>query len=288
MLAGFTLLFAAVSGLLTLPLASDFLLDRLMSWEWVLARSLPPAAFAAAFILPGIAMTWREQQKLRQKLALAEQRSAVAELSKQVTLAQLKSLQAQVEPHFLYNTLAGVQYLVRHNPPLADAMLEHLITYLRRAMPSMRAQASTVQAECELVQAYLEIMKLRMGSRLQISVQYAPETATLPVPPLMLATLVENAVKHGIEPMAGGGAISVDVECVAPHLRISVTDTGVGLTGQTEASGGGMGLANTADRLRSLYGDAARLTVEAAPGGGVVASLIIPLGAPAQLESSVR
>ena len=104
----------------------------------------------------------------------------------------------------------------------------------------------------------------------------------------LLATLVENAVKHGIEPMAGGGAISVDVECVAPHLRISVTDTGVGLTGQTEASGGGMGLANTADRLRSLYGDAARLTVEAAPGGGVVASLIIPLGAPAQLESSVR
>jgi sensor histidine kinase YesM len=185
-----------------------------------------------------------------------------------------------VEPHFLYNTLAGVQYLVRHNPGLADQMLEHLITYLRRAVPSMRAQTSTVQAECELVQAYLEIMKLRLGERLQTEVDCNHEVADLPLPPMMLATLVENAIKHGIEPLPQGGRITVLACREGDDLCISVTDTGAGLPSAHEATtvvGDGVGLANIADRLRSLYGDAASLSVQSRDGGGVVASLRITL-----------
>jgi LytS/YehU family sensor histidine kinase len=277
---GLTLMAALLAGLLVLPLSSDFLVDRLSSWRWVLARSLPPTFFALAFLLPSMLMSWREQQRRDRQLALAEQQRAVAELSKQVTLAELKSLQAQVEPHFLYNTLAGVQYLVRHNPGLADQMLEHLITYLRRAVPSMRAQTSTVQAECELVQAYLEIMMLRLGDRLQAEVTCSAEVADLPLPPMMLATLVENAIKHGIEPLPKGGRITVLACREADDLCITVTDTGAGLPSAQDAAtvvGDGVGLANTADRLRSLYGDAASLSVQSRIDGGVVASLCIAL-----------
>jgi sensor histidine kinase YesM len=285
---GLTLLVALIAGVLVLPLSSDFLVDRLSSWHWVLARSLPPSFFALAFVLPGILTTWREQQRRDRQLALAEQQRAVAELSKQVTLAELKSLQAQVEPHFLYNTLAGVQYLVRHNPGLADQMLEHLITYLRRAVPSMRAQASTVQAECELVQAYLEIMKLRLGGRLQTEVVCNADVTQLPLPPMMLATLVENAIKHGIEPLPQGGRIAVLACREGDDLCITVTDTGAGLPSAHDAAtvvGDGVGLANIADRLRALYGDAASLSVCSRLGGGVVASLRIAL---AQLTNTTH
>lgn len=275
-----TLLAALLAGVAVLPLSSDFLVERLSSWHWVVARSLPPTFFALAFLLPGILTTWREQQRRDRQLALAEQQRAVAELSKQVTLAELKSLQAQVEPHFLYNTLAGVQYLVRHNPALADQMLEHLITYLRRAVPSMRAQTSTVQAECELVRAYLEIMKLRLGERLHTEVECSADVADLPLPPMMLATLVENAIKHGIEPLPQGGRIAVRACREGDALCITVTDSGAGLVDTNDSAtvvGSGVGLANTADRLRSLYDDAACLSVQSRGGGGVVASLRIDI-----------
>lgn len=281
-LLGLTLLAAVVAGLLVLPLSHDFLPDRLTSWTWVSARGLPPAVFALVFLLPGMVVDWREQQKHQRQLALAEQRRAVAELSKQVTLAELKSLQAQVEPHFLYNTLAGVQYLVRRNAALADEMLGHLITYLRRAVPSMRSPTSTVQAECELVQAYLEVMKLRLGERLQAKVDCSPDAAALSMPPMMLATLVENAIKHGIEPLPRGGRIDVTAEINGADLCLTVSDTGAGLAGNSGSGaqvGSGTGLANTTDRLRALFGDAASLTVESGVQGGVVATLRIALTA---------
>ena len=275
-----TLLVAVIAGMAVLPVASDFTPQRMLSWRWSTERALPPILFALLFLLPGMLNDWRLQQKQQRQLALAEQRRAVAELSKQVTLAELKSLQAQIEPHFLYNTLAGVQYLVRHNAALADVMLEHLITYLRRAVPSMRAQTATVQAECELVQAYLEVMKLRMAQRLQIHVDCSPEAAALSMPPMMLATLVENAIKHGIEPLPQGGRIDVTACMEAGQLCVRVCDTGTGLSPNgAPKQGGGTGLANISDRLRTLYGDAASLSVQAGAQGGVVASICIALAA---------
>jgi hypothetical protein len=287
-LLGLTLLVAVLAGLLVVPLSHDFLPDRLHSWTWVLARGLPPAIFALVFLLPGMVVDWREQQKHQRQLALVEQRRAVAELSKQVTLAELKSLQAQVEPHFLYNTLAGVQYLVRRNAVLADQMLGHLITYLRRAVPSMRAETSTVLAECELVQAYLEVMKLRLGERLQTQVECSPDAAPLPMPPMMLATLVENAIKHGIEPLPEGGRIDVRAAVEGTELWLTVTDTGAGLGGSLGAdtlAGSGTGLANTTDRLRALFGDAASLSVESGARHGVVATLRIAV---AMLHATIK
>lgn len=277
---GLTVALAVFAGVAVVPLASDFIPERMLSWRWTVERALPPILFTLLFLLPGMLNDWRLQQKQQRQLALAEQRRAVAELSKQVTLAELKSLQAQIEPHFLFNTLAGVQYLVRHNAALADAMLGHLITYLRRAVPSMRAHSTTVQAECELVQAYLEVMKLRLGGRLQVQVDCSAEAAPWAMPPMMLATLVENAIKHGIEPLAQGGRIEVRAQVEDGQLCVRVRDTGAGLShAGVAAQGGGTGLANISDRLRTLYGDAAHLRVEAAAGGGVVASICIALPA---------
>lgn len=268
---------AVLASVLSLLAARDFLPVRLSSAAWVFTNALPPLLFALVLHVPSLFTRWREAQRYARQLALAEQQRAVAELSRQVTFAELKTMQAQVEPHFLYNTLAGVQYLVRHNPPLADEMLEHLNIYLRRALPSMRSALSTVGTECELVRAYLEIMRLRLGERLQVSVNWPADLAAHPLPPMMLATLVENAVKHGIEPKPAGGRIDVTVCADTGSLLLCVSDTGVGLGAAGAAGGSGTGLANIADRLRTVFGDAGQLTVQAAPTGGVQACLRVPL-----------
>jgi signal transduction histidine kinase len=265
---------------LSLVAARDFLPVRLGSVAWVSASALPPLLFALVLHVPSLIIRWREAQRHARQLALAEQQRAVAELSRQVTLAELQTLQAQVEPHFLYNTLAGVQYLVRHNPRLADEMLDHLNLYLRRAMPAMRASSSTVQTECELVRAYLEIMKQRLAPRLSAQVDWPQALDAQRMPPMMLATLVENAIKHGIEPKPAGGRVDVRVSQQGTQVQIEVLDDGVGLSsggGNGSTGGTGTGLANTADRLRTLYGSQARLLVHARESGGVRAVIELPL-----------
>ena len=214
------------------------------------------------------------------QLARVEQSAALAELSRQITLAELKTLQAQVEPHFLYNTLASLQYLIRHNPAVADEMLTRLHDYLRLALPSMRTPMSTVGRELELAQAYLAIVKLRLGDRFQFHIALPSELASMPLAPMMVATLVENAVKHGIEPKVGAAHIAVTAQREGGQLVIEVCDNGLGLaqaaTGEA-TSGQGVGLANLRDRLVSVYGDAARLHIATAVDGtGVVARIQVP------------
>jgi LytS/YehU family sensor histidine kinase len=191
----------------------------------------------------------------------------------QATLAQaeLKLLQAQVEPHFLFNTLANLRHLVQTGSPEALAMLDHLVHYLRTALPDIRTPGSTVGRETELARAYLEIMRIRMGGALEFTIDVAPEAAAEEWPPLMLMTLVENAVKHGVAPR-GNGRIAVQAARDAKGIRVVVEDDGPGLT---RPLGRGVGLANVRERLRALYGGRARLDLEQREPAGMRAVIEI-------------
>ncbi|HET7731643.1 MAG TPA: histidine kinase [Usitatibacter sp.] len=212
--------------------------------------------------------------RLRDAAQTAARLQAEAErerLARQGAQAELKLLQAQVEPHFLFNTLANVRYLVQSGSPDALAMLDHLIHYLRTALPEIRGDGSTLGREAELARAYLEIMRLRMGGALEFSIDVPAELRDAPFPPLMLITLVENAIKHGVAPM-GRGCVQVRACQGEGELLLEVADDGRGLV---EPVGRGVGLANVRERLRALHGAAARLALESRPGGGTLATIHI-------------
>ena len=203
-----------------------------------------------------------------------------ANVNRQIVEAKLMALQAQVEPHFLYNTLANVQALTEVDPVQANKMTGHLIQYLRASLPKMRENISTVGQEIELVRAYLNILKMRMGSRLEFDISMPADLEALPFPPLMLPSLVENAIKHGLEPQRDGGRIDVIAEKIGTgekaRLRIMVKDTGRGLADAPLQSGGGIGLTNIRERLLALFGDQARLTLESNTPAGVIATIETP------------
>jgi hypothetical protein len=194
-------------------------------------------------------------------------------MSQQVTEAKLSALQAQVEPHFLYNTLASVQALTEVDPAQANAMTGHLIQYLRNALPKMRESVSTVGQEIELVRAYLNILQMRMGKRLAFEIAVPAELMDAPFPPLMLPSLVENAIKHGLEPQREGGMVTISAQAADGKIRVAVADTGRGFA---DVPGEGVGLANIRERLQALYGDAGRLTLEANEPQGVRATIEVP------------
>lgn len=230
----------------------------------------------------------------RNALALAERKTREAELSdvsRQVTEARLQTLQAQVEPHFLYNTLANVQALNEVDPPAANLMVGHLIQYLRSSLPKMRESTSTVGQELELVRAYLNILQMRMGTRLEFSITAPDDLLPYAFPPMMLPSLVENAIKHGLEPLREGGRIDIVVERVQEAtgqcLRMSVADTGKGLSDAGPQVGGGVGLSNLRERLAALYGSHGRFTIRANEPAGVVATIEVPLQSAAAFQASL-
>ena len=212
--------------------------------------------------------------------------------TRQLSEAKLQALQAQVEPHFLYNTLANVQALTEIDPEAANKMVGHLIEYLRAALPKMRENSSTVGQEVELARAYLNILKMRMGERLSFAIEAPAELLSLPFPPLMLPSLVENAIKHGLEPQREGGSITISVSKNADGaLQMDVIDTGRGLTNKGPAVGGGVGLSNIRERLVGLFGAGAYLKLEANADKGVRSQIVIPesaLMAKSAIESSAN
>ncbi|WP_242691081.1 histidine kinase [Lysobacter enzymogenes] len=193
---------------------------------------------------------------------------------KELAVAKLSLLHAQVEPHFLYNTLASAQYLTRHDPPRADEMLGHLIEFLRRSLPRTEDALSTLGDELERSRAYLEILKLRMGQRLQTQIDVPDELRALPLPPMILQTLAENAIKHGLEPKPGGGTVWIRARNGETGVAITVADDGMGLN--TLNSGSGIGLSNVRERLRLVYGERAQLSIVANFPSGVAATIVVP------------
>ena len=215
---------------------------------------------------------------LRAKHARDQARIAQAEaerhqLEKNVLHAQLQLMQAQVEPHFLFNTLANVQHLVETDARAAAGMLESLIQYLRAALPQMREGATNLGREIDMARAFLDIHRVRMGSRLEYRIEVPESLKQRPFPPMMLISLVENAIKHGVDPCCDQGTITIRASDSDGRLKVSVADTGEGVKPKM---GGGVGLTNIRERLKALYGSRANLVLEENAPRGVVASIEVP------------
>ncbi len=199
----------------------------------------------------------------------------MARLEREAADAKLHAMQAQIEPHFLFNTLASVDQLIRTDPQRASHVQKTLIQYLRAAIPQMRddAQRSTLGRQVKMSQAYLEIMQVRMEERLAFSFDAPDGLSCAEFPSMMLQTLIENCIKHGLEPKPEGGRIDVKAEVARGKLRVKVSDTGVGFTADAKD---GVGLANIRERLRLLYGNTATLTLTPNEGGGTIATIELP------------
>jgi sensor histidine kinase YesM len=207
---------------------------------------------------------------------LLQRQTESAALDADVKRARLQLLRAQIEPHFLFNTLATVRTLARIDRPAAIDMLDNLMRYLSEALPKLRQEESSLADELQLIEAYLRIHQIRMGKRLSYELQVPAQLAAERIPTMILLTLVENAVKHGINPTVDGGIIRVTATREQTALVLRVTDSGQGLAA---TDGHGMGLANIRRRLTMLYGDQAVLSLARAASRGVVATVSIPLAA---------
>ncbi|MDQ4044452.1 MAG: histidine kinase [Chloroflexota bacterium] len=231
--------------------------------------------FAAILLAPWTALAAIVRQKeafaRHQKLAFALERS---EFERQALDARLHLLQAQVAPHFLFNTLANVQALVDAGSPHASPVLRSLIQYLHAAVPLLHEPVATIERELQLVRPYLELMQMRMPDRLQYAMNVDPSALKLRCPPTTLLTLVENAVRHGIDPSEEGGRIHIDIARIGERCVVRVADTGVGL--HPSANGLGTGLTTLRERLRLIFGDAAQLRLMSGEPRGVAVEVDMP------------
>jgi signal transduction histidine kinase len=238
------------------------------------ALSLLISALLLAIFIP-------RERAAKAQAAFERERARGAAAEKQATLARLKLLEAQVEPHFLYNTLANVVSLIDTDPATAKRMQERLIALLRGAAAGAGDADPTLAAQLEHLRAYLDLMALRMGPRLAFRVDAPAELAAIRLPPLLLQPLVENALRHGLEPKVDGGRVTVTARRDGAALVLAVEDTGVGfpVTGKAAAPGTGLGLANLRERLATIYGDGSGLTIEDNPPSGARVTIRIPLPA---------
>jgi signal transduction histidine kinase len=251
------------------PVAAQSATSFLDDHDWMLLTHVallvaPWTAFAAV-------VRQKEAFAHHQQLAFALERS---ELERQALDARLHLLQAQVAPHFLFNTLANVQALVDTGSPQASTLLRSLIDYLRAAVPRLHEPASTIERELQLVRPYLELMQMRMPDRLQYAMNVDPSALKARCPPTTLLTLVENAVRHGIDPSEEGGRIDIDIERRGERCVVRVTDTGAGL--HPLANGLGTGLTTLRERLQLIFGDAAELRLASGVPRGVAVEVDMP------------
>lgn len=221
----------------------------------------------------------------REQLATAREESArstaqAEAAQRHATEAQLKLLETQLEPHMLFNTLANLRALIGVDPRRAQDMLDRLVAYLRATLAASRASTYSLGAEFERLNDYLELMRVRMGERLQFALVLPAELVAQQVPPLLLQALVENSIKHGLEPSVQGGRIDIRAASTSDQLTLQVQDSGVGLQAAAETlspAGSGFGLSQVRDRLQASYGARATLTVADAAGGGTLVTLTLPL-----------
>ena len=216
------------------------------------------------------------------KRAEAETQSANAaaereSMQRQLSETKMQMMQAQVEPHFLFNTLASVEYLIETDPPRASAMQRSLIQYLRAVLPQMRDNAviTNLGREADMVRAYLNLLKMRMEERLTVDMQIPESLRGAAFPPMMLQSMVENAIKHGLECKAEGGTLKIVAEVVGSKLRVIVSDDGVGF-GVMPSDGTGLGLPTIRERLKLLHGDQGQLHISANSPSGVIATIEVP------------
>jgi signal transduction histidine kinase len=269
------LLLAAALGLSAV--AAIWLIAWRESGNFFTASLLGLFGKSIQFSLLGVFVLGVRALHRRAERADAEARQIEAagrELERQTEEAQLQLLQAQIEPHFLFNTLANLRRLYRTQPAAGAEMIDSLMLYLRAALPQVRRDVSTLGDEFDLVRAYLQLFKMRMGARLRFILDLPPELRGAPFPPMMAVTLVENAIKHGLAPADLGGTVRVAARRERAMLELSVSDDGVGFG--VAPSGTGVGLVNIRRQLAARYGQVARLTLEQPARAGVCARIVVP------------
>ena len=249
----------------TVVYAGDSLVD--LAILWVLASAVIKAMYKG-----------RIQAEV--KAAQAAENAESEALKRQVVEARMAAMQAQVEPHFLFNTLASIDHLIEVDPPRASQMQKNLIALLRASMPTMREANANgavrdLGRELAVIRPYLEILKMRMEERLQTEIDVPEGLMSAEFPPMMIQGLVENAIKHGLEPKAEGGKLTVKAEIVHGKLAVTVADTGLGF-GRAATSGTGVGLANIRERLQLLHGNKASVTVTENQPSGTVVTITVP------------
>jgi sensor histidine kinase YesM len=241
----------------------DFLTD--LAWLIIIASAI-------------LKITYKRTIQAEVKAAVATETADSEQLKRQVVEARMAAMQAQVEPHFLFNTLASIDHLIETDPPRASTMQKNLIALLRASMPSMRESNPSqhnLGREMAVIRPYLEILKVRMEDRLQATINVPDGLLSAEFPPMMIQSLVENAIKHGLEPKAEGGTLTVSAEIVHGRLAVTVADTGLGF-GRADTAGTGIGLANIRERLKLLYGDKASMVVADNLPSGTVVTLTVP------------
>jgi len=245
----------------------------------------PLVGLAFLFILASaiLKIAYKGTIQAETKAAVATETAESEQLKRQVVEARMAAMQAQVEPHFLFNTLASIDHLIETDPPRASQMQKNLIALLRASMPSMRdaaPMAHNLGREMAVIRPYLEILKVRMEDRLQTRIAVPEGLLSAEFPTMMIQSLVENAIKHGLEPKAEGGELAVSAEIVHGQLAVTIADTGMGF-GKADTAGTGTGLANIRERLKLLYGDRASMTVADNSPSGTVVTLTVPYQAQA-------
>jgi len=240
-----------------------------------LGNYMPQLAFLFILLSTAIKIAYAGRVKAEAKAAEAQEVAEAESLKRQVTEARMAAMQAQVEPHFLFNTLASIDHLIEVDPTRASRMQKNLIALLRASMPAMRDKATNLGRELEVVRPYLEILKVRMEERLQPQVDVPEGLYSADFPPMMLQSLVENAIKHGLEPKAEGGSLSVSAEVAHGKLHVGVADTGVGFA-RAATAGTGTGLNNIRERLKLIYGNAAELRIAPNAPTGTRVTIVVP------------
>ena len=247
--------------------------DKIGRWLFTVPQ------FVSSFIISliiSIVMTliWQRQTKeLAAQIALSEERGRSEAAERAAAQANLRALQAQIEPHFLFNTLANVTSLIHTQPDIAKKMLEEFISYLRASLSLSREAETTLAKEFELMQGYLSVFMVRMGPRLDFAVDLPDEVKHTALPPMLIQPLVENAIKHGVEPNIDGGNIKLAARRVGDNIEIEVVDDGLGF-GNTTSNG--IGLGNVRERLEKIYGARASLVIQDNQPRGTRITILIP------------
>ena len=248
---------------------SRLLMHWLKSPQWLAAFGFTSLVIS---LVLSLIFFWRERHA-NSEAALQSERLRTERIQREATLANLRALQAQIEPHFLFNTLANVASLIDPDPAKAKRMLDSFIRFLRASLNATRSESTTLADEAELIASYLDVLQIRMGARLRYEVDFPPDLHSVALPPMLLQPVVENSIKHGLEPKVEGGTVSVRAHRNGAGVAVEIADTGVGFAATTR---GGVGLTNVRDRLRLVYGERASLAVSEAAAGGAIVTLTIP------------
>ncbi len=252
----------------------QLLLTWFLAWMFFIIVNTPEPAFWYMVISFGVKVLAGGKRRAELAARDATAQANVATLERRLMEARMAALQAQVEPHFLFNTLALIGQLIETDQKEAARVHAHLIEYLRSTLPQMRARGGgTLGRQVELSRAYLAIMQARMKERLQVRFEVPDFLSSAPFPPMMLQTLIENAIKHGLEPKIAGGTVAVRAFVVDATLHVEVCDDGIGIDPHADD---GVGLANIRERLQLLYGGQAALSIAMPADGGACATITLP------------